>query len=1100
MEPYVRRPAALAGNQVPLRNQVATQVLARKLSLFREETIVIPLCRAMEYKLAVDSSKKATELPLLRVCGTVQQNPHMRAFWASVISFFLAFLGWFALAPLGLEVATSMGTCENQLFPPTDFPTRPAYLKFKNLKSGLSYCQYGVLKEDGKEIECEDVPPDVASGAESTAEQKEKYRPQVLTKCVCTPGTECNSVIANAGVASVASTIFVRVALGTLLERFGPVNVQCGLLSFGAFWVAMAAAITAPWNYTLIRFFIGCAGATFVTNQFWCSLMFSPNVVGTANATAAGWGNLGGGVTQIFMMSVLFNPMVASGLEPNVAWRVCMVVPAVMFVVVAICMKLMCWDMPTARNYDPAVTGKTQKPSMWDYVEVLRDVRVVVMIFQYSACFGTELAMNNQLATHFRTYFQMDAGDASALAGAFGLMNLFARSLGGISSDVCFKYFGFRGRIWAQFLALFFEAIFLFSFGNVDNSQPWYVALAVLVCFSLFVQMAEGTSYGIVPFMNRKQLAVVSALVGAGGNLGAVIAGFCFYRPIEDALLPFQVHAGYVMFWALLSPCYYWSEMGGMFHGPAQSSEKGKTQSSENQSHTGRQREPAASHGWFALAPLGLEVATSMGTCENQLFPPTDFPTRPAYLKFKNLKSGLSYCQYGVLKEDGKEIECEDVPPDVASGAESTAEQKEKYRPQVLTKCVCTPGTECNSVIANAGVASVASTIFVRVALGTLLERFGPVNVQCGLLSFGAFWVAMAAAITAPWNYTLIRFFIGCAGATFVTNQFWCSLMFSPNVVGTANATAAGWGNLGGGVTQIFMMSVLFNPMVASGLEPNVAWRVCMVVPAVMFVVVAICMKLMCWDMPTARNYDPAVTGKTQKPSMWDYVEVLRDVRVVVMIFQYSACFGTELAMNNQLATHFRTYFQMDAGDASALAGAFGLMNLFARSLGGISSDVCFKYFGFRGRIWAQFLALFFEAIFLFSFGNVDNSQPWYVALAVLVCFSLFVQMAEGTSYGIVPFMNRKQLAVVSALVGAGGNLGAVIAGFCFYRPIEDALLPFQVHAGYVMFWALLSPCYYWSEMGGMFHGPAQSSEKGKTQSSENQSHTESVATSENCM
>ena len=35
------------------------------------------------------------------------------------------------------------------------------------------------------------------------------------------------------------------------------VNVQCGLMSFGAFWVAMAAAITAPWNYTLIRFFIG---------------------------------------------------------------------------------------------------------------------------------------------------------------------------------------------------------------------------------------------------------------------------------------------------------------------------------------------------------------------------------------------------------------------------------------------------------------------------------------------------------------------------------------------------------------------------------------------------------------------------------------------------------------------------------------------------------------------------------------------------------------------------------------------------------------------------------------------------------------------------
>ena len=89
---------------------------------------------------------------------------------------------------------------------------------------------------------------------------------------------------------------------------------------------------------------------------------------------------------------------------------------------------------------------------------------------------------------------------------------------------------------------------------------------------------------------------------------------------------------------------------------------------------------------------------------------------------------------------------------------------------------------------------------------------------------------------------------------------------------------------------------------------------------------------------------------------------------------------------------------------------------------------------------------------------------------------------------------------MVSALVGAGGNLGAVIAGFCFYKPNQDALLPFQVHAGYVMFWALLSPCYYWSEMGGMFHGPAQSFEKGKTQSSESESYTESEATSENCM
>lgn len=33
--------------------------------------------------------------------------------------------------------------------------------------------------------------------------------------------------------------------------------------------------------------------------QSWVPLMFTRRVVGTANATVAGWGNLGGGLTQV---------------------------------------------------------------------------------------------------------------------------------------------------------------------------------------------------------------------------------------------------------------------------------------------------------------------------------------------------------------------------------------------------------------------------------------------------------------------------------------------------------------------------------------------------------------------------------------------------------------------------------------------------------------------------------------------------------------------------------------------------------------------------------------------------------------------------------
>merc|ERR1719222_724707 len=106
--------------------------------------------------------------------------------------------------------------------------------------------------------------------------------------------------------------------------------------------VAMGSIIFSDWSFILIRTFIGCAGATFVTNQFWCSLMFAPNVVGTANATAAGWGNLGGGVTQIFIVWCLVKPFMAMGMEINVAWRCAMLVPAVLFLITAATMKLKC--------------------------------------------------------------------------------------------------------------------------------------------------------------------------------------------------------------------------------------------------------------------------------------------------------------------------------------------------------------------------------------------------------------------------------------------------------------------------------------------------------------------------------------------------------------------------------------------------------------------------------------------------------------------------------------------------------------------------------------------------------------------------------------
>ena len=40
--------------------------------------------------------------------------------------------------------------------------------------------------------------------------------------------------------------------------------------------------------------------------------------------------------------------------------------------------------------------------------------------------------------------------------------------------------------------------------------------------------MANGATYGIVPFINEKNVGLISGIVGAGGNIGGMFFGFLF--------------------------------------------------------------------------------------------------------------------------------------------------------------------------------------------------------------------------------------------------------------------------------------------------------------------------------------------------------------------------------------------------------------------------------------------------------------------------------------------------------------------------------------------------------------------------------------------
>jgi NNP family nitrate/nitrite transporter-like MFS transporter len=137
--------------------------------------------------------------------------------------------------------------------------------------------------------------------------------------------------------------------------------------------------------------------------------------------------------------------------------------------------------------------------------------------------------MNNAAALYFKDEFDLSTESAAAIASIFGWMNLFARGLGGYISDKGNAWCGMRGRLWAQTICLALEGALVLVFANTTTLGS---AIAVMVFFSLFVQAAEGTSYGIVPYIDPPATGSISGIIGAGGNTGAVCFGLGF-RQLE---------------------------------------------------------------------------------------------------------------------------------------------------------------------------------------------------------------------------------------------------------------------------------------------------------------------------------------------------------------------------------------------------------------------------------------------------------------------------------------------------------------------------------------------------------------------------------------
>ena len=334
-----------------------------------------------------------------------------------------------------------------------------------------------------------------------------------------------NDEVYSIGIAGVFATVLARFLIGPLCDRYGPRITYTALLFFGAFPVLGAAF---AWDYTsflVFRLLIGIIGASFVITQFHTSVMFAPNVVGTANATVGGWGNAGGGVTQSVMPMVLAL-VGAWGFSQGLSWRYAQLLPAALMLITAVLYWKYTQDTPEGNFADMRRRGLSTmvgKKGGWDVMmEAAKNYRVWLLAACYGASFGVELFVHSIAATYYFNRYQLSLESAGLAVGAFGLLALFARAVGGLISDKVARTRGLDGRTWLLFGLMLGEGVFLVAFSQSGSVE---MAISMMLVFGLFTHMACGSLYALVPFIDRKVLGGVCGIIGAGGNIGGVAAG-----------------------------------------------------------------------------------------------------------------------------------------------------------------------------------------------------------------------------------------------------------------------------------------------------------------------------------------------------------------------------------------------------------------------------------------------------------------------------------------------------------------------------------------------------------------------------------------------
>lgn len=295
----------------------------------------------------------------------------------------------------------------------------------------------------------------------------------------------------------------LRIVMGVLVDHIKP--KMAGLIG----QVIVIAALTTAWLHGIANFqqalqlgiFLGFAGASFAVALPLASRWYPPEHQGTALGIA-GAGNSG----------TVFAALFAPGLALAYGWNNVFGLVLIPLLMVLFIYAIYAKDSP---DTPPA-------KSLSQYVAILKDKDAWWFMFFYSVTFGGFVGLASSLTIYFNDLYSLGPVVAGYCTAACVFSGSLVRPIGGLIAD---RIGGIRTLLTMYGVAA--TLLLIMSIGQASLAA----SLAVVIPVMAALGMGNGAVFQLVPQRFRKEIGVMTGLVGMAGGIGgfylAASLGWC---------------------------------------------------------------------------------------------------------------------------------------------------------------------------------------------------------------------------------------------------------------------------------------------------------------------------------------------------------------------------------------------------------------------------------------------------------------------------------------------------------------------------------------------------------------------------------------------